>query len=190
MLEIVKPGDLILISDFDELIAAETVQLLKSCTGYGLYLHLEMMTFMYSFEFVDSPQRRVMVAEIPSDSKFEYDHKRRSSKLLASAGWHCSWCFRKIQDFQFKMQAYSHSDRATKYTMDARHIQEAICAGTSVENMLPEAYSFSDLTARLGPLKKNHDYTRIPRIVVDNAKKWPYLLAGGCNRTDGSPMTL
>lgn len=31
--------------------------------------------------------------------------------VLADAGWHCSFCFRYIGEFQMKMLGYSHADR-------------------------------------------------------------------------------
>ena len=72
------------------------------------------------------------------------------SGFFSDSGWHCSFCFRRIQDFRFKMMSYSHSDRLYgnrrwKNLLDPRRIQEKICNGEDLFDMLPEAYTWSDL---------------------------------------------
>ncbi|KAF3931752.1 hypothetical protein ABW19_dt0210277 [Dactylella cylindrospora] len=184
-----EEGDIIIVSDVDEIPDADTIELLKSCQGYPQYLHLEMKSYMYSFEFPNpgQPQWRGMIGTIGSDGNIEYDHRRMGDIMLANSGVHCSWCLRTIRDFQFKMQAYSHADRASKSTLDPNNIQKSICDGSNVEGILPEVFTFTDLAKELGKLGKSYDMTSIPKSVVDGRMQWPYLLPGGCVRQD-SPM--
>lgn len=181
-----SPQDLIIISDVDEIPDHETIKLLSACQGYPQYLHLEMRTFMYSFEFPAPrrPQWRGMIGQIDADGNIEYDHKRMSDTLLANSGIHCSWCLRSIQDFQFKMKAYSHADRANDKTMNPSNIQKAICEGSNVEYMLPEVFTYHDMAKELGNLDKSYDMTSVPKSVIDGRLQWPYLLPGGCIRQD------
>ncbi|KAK6505256.1 hypothetical protein TWF481_007170 [Arthrobotrys musiformis] len=186
-----EESDLIIISDVDEIPNRDTVELLKACEGYPQYLHLEMRSYMYSFEFpAPRSQWRAMAGQIGADGDLEYDHRRMGDVLLANSGVHCSWCLRSIQDFQFKMQAYSHADRATKSVLDPKNIQKAICEGSDVEQMLPEVFTFSDLAKELGKLEKSYDMTMIPKAAVDGRQQWPYLLPGGCIRQDSPSKPL
>lgn len=188
-----EESDLIIISDVDEIPNRDTVELLKACQGYPQYLHLEMKSYMYSFEFpAPRPQWRAMAGQIGADGDIEYDHRRMGDVLLANTGVHCSWCLRSIQDFQFKMRAYSHADRASKSVLDPNNIQKAICEGSNVEQMLPEVFTFSDLAKELGKLERSYDMTTIPKAAVDGRQQWPYLLPGGCIRQDSpaKPLTV
>ncbi|EPS37465.1 hypothetical protein H072_8841 [Dactylellina haptotyla CBS 200.50] len=185
-----EESDLIIISDVDEIPNRDTIELLKACQGYPRYLHLEMKSYMYSFEFpAPRAQWRGMIGQIGADGDIEYDHRRMGDIILANSGVHCSWCLRTIQDFKFKMQAYSHADRAkaSESVSDPKNIQKAICEGSNVERMLPEVFTFSDLAKELGKLERSYDMTTIPRAVVDGRLQWPYLLPGGCVRQD-SPV--
>ncbi|RVD84494.1 uncharacterized protein DFL_006243 [Arthrobotrys flagrans] len=188
-----EESDLIIISDVDEIPNRNTVELLKACQGYPQYLHLEMKSYMYSFEFpAPRPQWRAMAGQIGADGDIEYDHRRMGDVLLANTGVHCSWCLRSIQDFQFKMRAYSHADRASKSVLDPNNIQKAICEGSNVEQMLPEVFTFSDLAKELGKLERSYDMTTIPKAAVDGRQQWLYLLPGGCIRQDSpaKPLTV
>jgi beta-1,4-mannosyl-glycoprotein beta-1,4-N-acetylglucosaminyltransferase len=99
----VTPGDIVLMSDVDEIPSAHTVRLLKECGGWPSPLHLNMRNYRYSFEFplVDSGYWRPKAVKWDLDVR--YNHVKASEDMLADAGWHCSWCFRYVEDIQFKM---------------------------------------------------------------------------------------
>ncbi|KAF3160165.1 hypothetical protein TWF788_003223 [Orbilia oligospora] len=188
-----EESDLVIVSDVDEIPNRDTIELLKACQGYPQYLHLEMKSYMYSFEFpAPRPQWRAMAGQIGTNGEIEYDHRRMGDTLLANTGVHCSWCLRSIQDFQFKMQAYSHADRASKSVLDRNNIQKAICDGSNVEQILPEVFTFSDLAKELGKLERSYDMTTIPKAAIDGRQQWPYLFPGGCIRQDSpaKPFTV
>jgi beta-1,4-mannosyl-glycoprotein beta-1,4-N-acetylglucosaminyltransferase len=62
-----------------------------------------------------------------------------------------SFCFRTIEEFAQKMIGYSHADRVggDKSLLDPKRIQETICKGEDIFDMLPEAYTYKDMFALL-----------------------------------------
>lgn len=180
----VQDGDLVLMSDVDELPRFTTMELLKTC-DFGDTVHLQLQNFLYSFEFLfDMDSWRASVRRHPSDG---YSHGRVGEKLLADAGWHCSFCFKHIEDFQFKMQAYSHADRSRQQLLDGDRIQKVICDGTDIFDMYPEAYSWSELARKLAPMAKTNSAMDVPRFLTENPDAFAYLLPGGCMRESVQP---
>ncbi|KAF8980834.1 hypothetical protein BGZ46_003652 [Entomortierella lignicola] len=180
----VQAGDLVTSSDVDEIISRNTIELLKSCDGVPETIHLQLKDYMYSYEFPiqDAGTWQTSVNKWwPGYSR--YIHSQASRVLLTDAGWHCSFCFRTIEEFQFKMQAYSHADRVRySYLMTGGWIQEAICEGKDLFGMFPEAYSFKELFSRLGSIPKSTTAIGLPKWVLVNRERFRFLLPGGCQR--------
>jgi beta-1,4-mannosyl-glycoprotein beta-1,4-N-acetylglucosaminyltransferase len=100
----VRPNDIVLMSDLDEIPNHHTISLLKQCSDWPSPLHLQMKNYLYSFEFPlqdDGYWRPKAVRWGGYGSS--YNHAKGGDVMLASSGWHCSWCFRYIEDIQFKM---------------------------------------------------------------------------------------
>ncbi|CAG8809860.1 18174_t:CDS:1, partial [Racocetra fulgida] len=115
-----------------------------------------------------------------------YHHGRLSDDILSDAGWHCTFCFRYISDFKFKMTSYSHNDRVTNQDLlDDNAIQDKICEGKNIFGMFPEAYSFKDLISKLGNIPKSNSLVGLPKYLLENNDKFPFLLPGGCIRESG-----
>jgi beta-1,4-mannosyl-glycoprotein beta-1,4-N-acetylglucosaminyltransferase len=151
-----EPGDLLITADVDEIPSAHTIRLLQNCDGYPPIMHLQLRNYIYSFEFlVDNNNWRSSV-EIFDKKNTSYQHVRKTDYILADAGWHCSFCFRYISDFIFKMQAYSHADRV-RYSsfLNPKRIQSIICKGTDLFDMLPEEYTFQELISKLGAVGRS-----------------------------------
>lgn len=81
----------------------------------------------------------------------QYRHSKTSDYALADSGWHCSFCFRTIAEYVAKMKGYSHSDRIGGNASLLGHdrIQDVICKGKDIFDMLPEAYDVSILHLHL-----------------------------------------
>ncbi|TYK15651.1 hypothetical protein E5676_scaffold35G001480 [Cucumis melo var. makuwa] len=110
----ITDDDLLIMSDVDEIPSRHTINLLRWCDDIPEVLHLQLKNYLYSFEFhVDDNSWRASVHRYKS-GKTRYVHYRQSDDLLADSGWHCSFCFRRISDFVFKMKAYSHNDRVRR----------------------------------------------------------------------------
>ncbi|CAO3630760.1 unnamed protein product [Mucor fragilis] len=177
-----KTNDLIIMSDVDELPRAQTVEIISSCEGVPEKLHLQLRNYMYSFEFyVDSSSWRAHVVKYNAGHTF-YTHGQITEDLLSDAGWHCSFCFRTIHEFQFKMKSYSHSDRVSNDgLLSADRIQKTICDGTDIFDMPPESYSYKDMVSKLR-IDSSQSGVGLPSSLLNDSKRFAFLLPGGCMR--------
>ncbi|MQM10613.1 hypothetical protein Taro_043511 [Colocasia esculenta] len=175
-------GDVLIMSDSDEIPSPHTLQLLQWCEGVPPVMHLELRHYLYSFEFpVDYSSWRATAHLVRPGTL--YRHSRQTDLLLADAGWHCSFCFRHIHDFVFKMTAYSHADRVRRANfLEPSRIQNIICRGEDLFDMLPEEYSFQELIKKIGPIPKSSSAVHLPSSLIENADKFKFLLPGGCLR--------
>ncbi|ERN13824.1 beta-1,4-mannosyl-glycoprotein 4-beta-N-acetylglucosaminyltransferase isoform X2 [Amborella trichopoda] len=182
----ITDDDLLIMSDVDEIPSAHTINLLRWCDDIPRVLHLRLKNYLYSFEFlVDDKSWRASVHRYQT-GKTRYAHYRRTDDLLADAGWHCSFCFRHISEFTFKMKAYSHVDRV-KFSDFLKHsrIQDIICKGADLFDMLPEEYTFKEIIGKLGPVPRSYSAVHLPSYLLQNAEKYKYLLPGNCLRERG-----
>ncbi|MFS8017444.1 putative beta-1,4-mannosyl-glycoprotein 4-beta-N-acetylglucosaminyltransferase [Helianthus anomalus] len=156
----IEEGDLLIMSDVDEIPSAHTVDLLRWCEGPPAIVHLNLKNYLYSFEF-----------------------------NVAHTSWRASvhhFCFRKISDFVFKMKAYSHTDRVRfAHFLDPKRIQKVICNGDDLYDMLPEEYTFKDIIARMGPIPHSYSAVHLPSYLLNHADQYSYLLPGHCIREAG-----
>ncbi|KAF3334282.1 beta-1,4-mannosyl-glycoprotein 4-beta-N-acetylglucosaminyltransferase-like isoform X2 [Carex littledalei] len=184
----IKDDDLLIMSDVDEIPSGHVIDLLRWCDGIPDKLHLQLRNYLYSFEFyLDDKSWRASVHRYQS-GKTRYAHFRQTDDLLADSGWHCSFCFRHIDDFVFKMKAYSHVDRVRfAYFLNPVRIQEVICNGADLFDMFPEEYTFQEIIAKLGPIPKSHSAVHLPSYLLQNADQYKYLLpgSGNCRRDSG-----
>ncbi|KAG0584131.1 hypothetical protein KC19_3G187500 [Ceratodon purpureus] len=177
-----KDGDLLITADVDEIPSAHTIRLLQNCDGYPAIMHLQLRNYIYSFEFlVDHSSWRSSVQIFNKD--IQYKHVRKTDHLLADAGWHCSFCFRHIRDFVFKMQAYSHADRV-RYSsfLIPERIQGIICRGSDIFDMLPEEFTFKELIGKMGAIARSFSGVFLPQNLLENAESFKFLLPGNCIR--------
>ncbi|KAK4841544.1 hypothetical protein QYF36_006193 [Acer negundo] len=128
----ITDDDLLIMSDVDEIPSRHTINLLRWCDDIPPVLHLRLRNYLYSFEFlVDINSWRASVHRYQT-GKTRYVHYRQSDIILADSGWHCSFCFRRISEFIFKIKAYSHFDRVRfSYFLNPKRIQKVICDGNN-----------------------------------------------------------
>lgn len=179
----IKQGDLLIMADVDEIPSAHTINLLRWCDGIPDIMHLQMNSYLYSFEFlVDQSTWRPSV-HLYQPGTTEYDHGRQTDFILANAGWHCSFCFRHVEDIVFKMIAYSHADRVkSPGFLDHRRVQEIVCKGTDLFDMLPEVYTFKDLVSKMGAVPRSYSVVDFPSYLLNNHEQFKFLLPGNCIR--------
>ncbi|KAL5519436.1 hypothetical protein ACEPAH_1119 [Sanghuangporus vaninii] len=148
----------VLFSAPDEIPAAHTMRLLRDCK-FPSPLHLQMRKFLYSFEWPSPPvgsgwdswRAQVHVWDVGTRLEAlgrgearlarrhtEYSRERVSEFALADAGWHCTYCYKNLEDIIAKMQD-DHGAEAASVTPEG--LQEAICEGKDLFNNLPEAYT-------------------------------------------------
>ncbi|CAH9090617.1 unnamed protein product [Cuscuta europaea] len=179
----IEDDDLLIMSDVDEIPSRHTINLLRWCDDIPPVLHLQLRNYLYSFEFlVDHGSWRASVHRYRT-GETRYAHFRRTDYLLADSGWHCSFCFRHISDFVFKMKAYSHTDRVRfSHFLDPKRIQDVICKGADLYDMIPEEYTFKDIIGKMGPVPRSYSGVHLPSYLLNNADKYKYLLPGNCKR--------
>ncbi|VFQ73522.1 unnamed protein product [Cuscuta campestris] len=182
----IEDDDLLIMSDVDEIPSRHTINLLRWCDDVPPVLHLQLRNYLYSFEFfVDHGSWRASVHRYRA-GETRYAHFRRTDYLLADSGWHCSFCFRHISDFVFKMKAYSHTDRVRfSHFLDPKRIQDVICRGADLYDMIPEEYTFKDIIAKMGPVPRSYSAVHLPSYLLNNADQYKYLLPGNCIREAG-----
>ncbi|KAJ4827561.1 hypothetical protein Tsubulata_004781 [Turnera subulata] len=182
----IEDDDLLIMSDVDEIPSAHTINLLRWCDGMPPVLHLQLRNYLYSFEFfVDNKSWRASVHQYQT-GKTRYAHYRQADVLLSDSGWHCSFCFRRISDFIFKMKAYSHNDRVRfSHYLNPKRIQDVICKGADLFDMLPEEYTFREIIGKMGPIPHSYSAVHLPEHLLNNADKYQYLLPGHCIRDSG-----
>ncbi|KAK7280965.1 hypothetical protein RIF29_08562 [Crotalaria pallida] len=179
----IMDDDLLIMSDVDEIPSAHTINLLRWCDEIPSVLHLQLRNYLYSFEFhADDSSWRASVHRYQS-GKTRYAHYRQSDVLLADSGWHCSFCFRRISDFIFKMKAYSHYDRVRfSHYLNPKRIQSVICKGDDLFDMLPEEYTFKEIIGKMGSIPHSYSAVHLPAYLLENAEKYKFLLPGNCLR--------
>ncbi|KAG8639310.1 beta-1,4-mannosyl-glycoprotein 4-beta-N-acetylglucosaminyltransferase [Manihot esculenta] len=179
----ISNGDLLIMSDTDEIPSPHTVKLLQWCDGIPPVLHLELKHYMYSFEFpVDYSSWRATIHTYGPWTR--YRHSRQTDLIFSDAGWHCSFCFRRLQEIVFKMTAYSHADRVRrKDYLNYSRIQKLICSGDDLFDMLPEEYTFQELIKKMGSIPHSASAVHLPAYLIQNADKFRFLLPGGCLRS-------
>ncbi|OBZ62664.1 Beta-1,4-mannosyl-glycoprotein 4-beta-N-acetylglucosaminyltransferase [Grifola frondosa] len=182
-----RPPPLVIFSDVDEIPYAHTMRLLQYCEAPSP-IHLQMREYIYSFEWPageGSWRAQVHRWDLMSDG---YGHSQVAGVKLANAGWHCSFCFRYIEEFVNKMRGYSHADRVTDLSLlDPDRIQRVICEGSDIFGMLPEAYRYKDLLTLMDK-DPTLSAVHIPRYLIENSEKFRFLLPGGCFRERSSSI--
>lgn len=174
-------------SDVDEIPSGHTIDLLRWCDDIPPKLHLHLRNYLYSFEFVWAHRSWRASVHRYRTGETTYAHYRQSDFLLSDSGWHCSFCFRHINDFIFKMKAYSHYDRVKfSHFLNPTRIQDIICKGGDLYDMLPEEYTFKEIIGNLGNLPHSFSAVHLPAFLLENAEKYKYLLPGNCIREWGN----
>lgn len=187
------PTPVMLFSDVDEIPSRRTAALLQAC-DFQAPLHLGMKSFLYSFEWEeggDAASWRAKAVQWHDGGHGEgefYYHGKVTERVLADSGWHCSWCFRRLEQFATKAQGYSHVDRLgsrPSALLRPKRIQETICSGLEFFGMLPEAYNYRDLFDRMR-IRPKQSAVDIPTYVVEHPDEMRYLLPGpgNCIRED------
>jgi len=182
----ISDDDLLIMSDVDEIPSRHTINLLRWCDDIPSVLHLRLKNYLYSFEFlVDNNSWRASVHRYQTGTT-QYAHYRHADDILADAGWHCSFCFRRISEFIFKMKAYSHFDRVRfKRYLNPERIQRVICKGADLFDMLPEEYTFKEIIGKMGPIPHSYSAVHLPSYLLEKADKYKFLLPGNCLRESG-----
>lgn len=175
---------LVISADVDEIPSRHTLQLLKRCQAPNP-IHLQMRSYSYSFEWPVGRTSWRPSVQLWEEPAAYYRHSQSSDVALADSGWHCTFCFRHLDEFVQKMKGFSHYDRVggDESLVDPANIQQRICEGKDVFGMLPEAFSYKDLLAWAQP-DPSKTGIGLPLYLLQHPERYPFLLPGGCVRRD------
>ncbi|KAI3863320.1 hypothetical protein MKX03_008275 [Papaver bracteatum] len=95
----IMDDELLMMSDVDEIPSRRTINLFRCCGDIPPILHHHLNNYLYLFEFLGNNK----------SWRASFMYIRQT--ILSDVGWHCSFCFRSISEFIFKMKAYIHFDR-------------------------------------------------------------------------------
>lgn len=160
-----RRGDVLLVSDVDELIRPETAVVLKACevprrltlaSDFFYYsfqwkhvgvpwLHPQATTYMGSIESTLRPNDlRMDILPPSSNFMLPFASLRRwwDRGVLYDAGWHCSSCFATIAEFQTKMSSFSHKSLNTEDNRNPKTILERVRKGKDLFGRQGEEYEF------------------------------------------------
>ncbi|KAF9609044.1 hypothetical protein IFM89_012484 [Coptis chinensis] len=179
----ITDDDLLIMSDVDEIPSSHTINLLRWCDEIPQVLHLRLNNYLYSFEFLlDNKSWRASVHRYQT-GKIRYAHYQQTDYILSDVGWHCSFCFRRCSEFIFKMKAYSHFDMVRfLHFLNPQRIQDVICKGADLFDMLPEEYTFQEIIGKMGLIPHSFSVVHLPTFLLNNVEKYKFLLPCNCKR--------
>lgn len=100
---------------------------------------------------------------------------RQTDLIFSDAGWHCSYCFRSLEEFVFKITGFNRADH-----LSYPRIQEIICRGDNLFDMLPEKYTIRGLIKKMDSIPRSASAAHLPTYLIQNADRFRFLLPGGC----------
>ncbi len=113
--EAAAAGDVLLVSDVDEMFKPETLRALRNCDVPDLVTARSRM-FYYSFQWLqdqtwDHPQATLYqgpagTTRLPNDVRAHSD----GGFVFPDGGWHCSYCFSTLAEIIEKIISFSHTE--------------------------------------------------------------------------------
>jgi beta-1,4-mannosyl-glycoprotein beta-1,4-N-acetylglucosaminyltransferase len=70
--------------------------------------------------------------------------------------------------------------------LNHKRIQDVICKGADLFDMIPEEYTFKEIIGKMGPIPHSYSAVHLPTFLLNNAEKYKYLLPGNCRREESS----
>ncbi|KAI5291266.1 hypothetical protein KEM54_005658 [Ascosphaera aggregata] len=139
----VNPGDVLVVSDLDEIPRPETMALLRAC-NFPRAVNLRSRFYYYSFQWIHRgrdwvhPQatfyQGVDKTILPHDLRYISGGSLLTNWLTSpadiwNASWHCSSCFDTIEEMKTKIRSYSHQEFNKPEFMDSNKLVERVRLG-------------------------------------------------------------
>ncbi|KAK3677978.1 Carbamoyl-phosphate synthase [Recurvomyces mirabilis] len=177
-------GDVLIVSDMDEIPKPETLVVLRKC-DFPDRLTLRSHFYYYSFQWLHRgeqwPHPQVTIYKglhetiLPSELRngltrthgWLYRNYFRSWWQKAdfwNAAWHCSSCFSTVKEMQAKMSSFSHTPLNTAENRDVKTMIERVRTGQDLFGRQHEIYD---------KVKDNRD---LPAYIQQNRERFGYLV--------------
>ena len=191
----VVPGDVIMDTDCDEIPRRALVRMVAGCNipDAAFPLNLEMDNYLYSYEFEQGIVPWIFPRIVPYLGGATFARSRIAPitrMVVANAGWHCSWCFPRIEEFVHKLKTYVHTELSLKQYYEIPRIKRYICTGEDLFDRYPETFTVRHAIMALyleGGRIDRHRIIEAPRLIMQKPEKFGYLLPGNCRREGPTP---
>ena len=163
-----QPGDVIIVSDLDEIVKPAWVSALKQCQGYAPQLTMQSHWSLYSFEFeVQNVMWQKIKVALFEQNQDHYAAEtlrfRLDLPVMPDSAWHCSWCFASLSAFEDKLHSFAHEE-VDQPSITREHIASAVREG-------------KDLFNRDDILISKADKPDVPQFVLDNPSRYAYMIS-------------
>jgi beta-1,4-mannosyl-glycoprotein beta-1,4-N-acetylglucosaminyltransferase len=153
-----SPGDVIVVSDVDEIPRPETVALLRACS-FPRRLTLSSRFYYYSFQFLhsgpewphpqatfyDGPDKTITPTHLRTgDGGWYLSRELFEKATLRNASWHCSSCFATVEQFLNKMASFSHIWMNGEQFRSRARIVDAVSQGKDLWGRKTETFTRID----------------------------------------------
>jgi len=154
-----KPGDVLIVSDMDEILRPETLLLLRHC-HIPARLTFRTHFYYYSFQWLhkgpqwshpDATVFQGLATVKPNDLRQGLLEGRWTVSAalrrwwdrgtLWNAGWHCSSCFATVSETLTKMDSFSHQGWNTAENRDPSTLVSRVQAGEDLFGRADQGYS-------------------------------------------------
>lgn len=165
--QIVNEGDVIIVSDVDEIPRADVVKALRNC-DFPRRITLRTMYYRYSFQWLlrepqwIHPQATFYAG--PDTIKPEDLRMGKVDGEIFNAGWHCSSCLASLDDMVNKVTSFSHQEFNTPEFTNSSRILQRVRDGLDPYNRTGKIYDRID---------NNPD---VPAYLLKHPEKFAYLL--------------
>ncbi|TGO23591.1 hypothetical protein BPAE_0127g00110 [Botrytis paeoniae] len=184
-------GDVILVSDIDEVIRPASLQVLRNCV-FPVIFTLRSQFYYYSFQFRHRGEQwahpqatfyrglenTIKPHSLRSRHGGHVQIDERDSKSIGNlwnAAWHCSSCFSTLKEMRRKMESFSHTNLNKQEFRMTDRIVDRVGRG-------------KDLWDRFGQWYKRIDNNNdIPSYIKDHRSKFGYMVdrdGGGAGFVD------
>ena len=171
-------GDVLVVSDVDEIPRPETLRLLRAC-AFPRRLTLASRFYYYSFQWLhrgpewphpqatyyQGPGGRTLR---PNDLRIAdggwWPFREWEKGVLKNASWHCSSCFETVGELLGKMASFSHTSMNAERFRAVERIVERVRAGRDLWDREGEVYD---------RVEGNGD---VPGFLVENRERFGYML--------------
>ena len=164
----VQQGDVIIVSDVDEIPRPEIIKSLRNCE-FPRRLGLRTVYFRYSFQWTlrEEQWRHPQATFYNGPKNTVRPEDLRMGKVDAeiwNAGWHCSSCLGSLKDMVNKVTSFSHSEFNRPDFVDPAKILQRVRQGRDPYNRTAKIYDRID---------RNPD---VPQYLLQHQEKFAYLL--------------
>lgn len=163
----VNAGDVILVSDVDEIPRSDIIKALRNCM-FPQRLTLRTDYYRYSFQWVlreeqwKHPQATFYKgAETVKPESLRMD---KQDAEIYNAGWHCSSCLASLQDMVNKITSFSHNEFNKPEFTDPKKLLQRVRQGRDPYDRETKAYDRIDF---------NPD---VPQYLLKHQEEYAYLL--------------